>query len=130
MKNLALRMVLARIFILMLPVAAFGQQTAMEANVQNAGTYNDRGRAKQMKGDLDGAMADYNQAIKLSPNYALAYNNRGNVRKKKGDLNGAMADFNRPRLIVRSRCCAHRKEVLQRSEQEGAESTFVRVDLS
>jgi hypothetical protein len=33
--------------------------------VQNAISYDDRGIAKQKKGDLDGAMADFTQAIKL-----------------------------------------------------------------
>jgi tetratricopeptide (TPR) repeat protein len=65
-----------------------------EANAENAGTYNARGFAKQKKGDLDGAMADYNQAIKLDPKFAGAYNNRGNIKLKKNDLNGAMADYN------------------------------------
>ena len=65
-----------------------------EANAENAGTYNARGFAKQKKGDLDGAMADYNQAIKLNPKFAGAYNNRGNIRLGRGDLNGAMADYN------------------------------------
>ncbi len=64
------------------------------ANVQNAATYNDRGLAKHRKGDLDGAMADYNHAIELDPQYAIAYNNRGNIKLAKGDLNGAMADYN------------------------------------
>ena len=70
MKNATPRMVLACILILMLPVVAFGKQAAKghfnpEANVQNAVTYDSRGLAKEKKGDLDGAMADYNQAIKL-----------------------------------------------------------------
>jgi tetratricopeptide (TPR) repeat protein len=63
-------------------------------DTQNAVTYFDRGLAKQKKGDLDGAMADYNQAIKLNPNDAAAYNARGVLRKKKSDLDGAMADYN------------------------------------
>jgi tetratricopeptide (TPR) repeat protein len=93
-------MVLACILILMPSVAAFGQQTAKgqfnsEANVQNAITYNDLGLAKEKKGDLDGAMADYNQAIQLNPKYSAAYDNRGNVKRKKGDVNPANADFNR-----------------------------------
>ena len=95
MKDLAQRTVLACIVILMPTVATFGQQTSnQEANIQNAATYGSRGTAKERKGDLDGAMADYNQAIKLNPKNASAYNNRGNAKTKKGDLNGAMADYN------------------------------------
>ena len=45
--------------------------------------------------DLDGAIADFNQAIRLDPNYALAYRNRGNAKRKKGDVDGAIADYNR-----------------------------------
>jgi tetratricopeptide (TPR) repeat protein len=65
-----------------------------EANLQNAGTYNARGFARQKKGDVDGAMADCNQAIKLDPKFAGAYNNRGNIKLRKSDLNGAMSDYN------------------------------------
>jgi tetratricopeptide (TPR) repeat protein len=56
---------------------AFGHQTAnQEANVENAGAYVERGIANQNKGDLDGAMADQNQAIQLNPINAIAYTNR------------------------------------------------------
>ena len=44
--------------------------------------------------DLDGALADYSQAIQIKPKYAAAYRNTGNAKRKKGDLNGANADFN------------------------------------
>ena len=56
---------------------AFGHQTVnQEANLENAGTYVERGIAKQKKRDLDGAMADQNQAIQLNPINAIAYTDR------------------------------------------------------
>ena len=39
-------------------------------------------------------MADFNEAIRLNPMYALAFNNRGHIYKKKGDFDRAMADYN------------------------------------
>ena len=41
----------------------------------------------------DQAIADYTQAIRLNPNYALAYYNRGNVYYRKGDYDRAIADY-------------------------------------
>ena len=56
--------------------------------------YNNRGIARNDKGDLDGAIADFNKAISINPNISEVYNNRGNARNDKGDLDGAIADFN------------------------------------
>ena len=49
---------------------------------------------KGESGDYQGAIADYNQAIKIKPDYALAYNNRGNAKYNLGDKQGAIADYN------------------------------------
>ena len=51
--------------------------------------------AKRKKGDLDGAINDYNHTIELDPKYAIAYANRGNARDEKGNLDGAIADYTR-----------------------------------
>jgi tetratricopeptide (TPR) repeat protein len=62
---------------------------------QTATEFNDRGVAKWRKGDLDGAIADYNRAVELDPKYAAAYYNRGVAKWQKGDLDGAFGDCNR-----------------------------------
>jgi len=67
--------------------------TASAGAQKNATVFNQQGIAKQNKGDWDAAMADYNEAIRLDPNYSAAYDNRGNVKRQKGDLNGATADI-------------------------------------
>jgi lipoprotein NlpI len=41
------------------------------------------------------AIADYDQAIKIDPNYALVYWNRGNAYAARGDIDGAIADYDR-----------------------------------
>jgi tetratricopeptide (TPR) repeat protein len=41
------------------------------------------------------ALADFDRAISLKPNYSLAYNNRGGIRYRRGDLPSALADFDR-----------------------------------
>src|SRR6266511_3140682 len=45
------------------------------------------------KGTLDRAIADYDQAIRLKPDVALAYFNRGNAHKNAGNKQSAIADF-------------------------------------
>jgi tetratricopeptide (TPR) repeat protein len=56
--------------------------------------FNNRGIARQAKGDLEGALQDYNTAILLKPDDALAYYNRGIARQAKGDLEGELHDYN------------------------------------
>ena len=66
----------------------FGIPTGMDARA-----YYDRGCAKKMARDLDGAIADCTEAIRLDPKDATAYNNRGFAKYEKGDLDGAIADY-------------------------------------
>jgi tetratricopeptide (TPR) repeat protein len=53
-----------------------------------------QGVDKQNKGDNQGAIIAYNEAIRLNPNLAEAYNNRGIVRDELGDKPGAIDDYN------------------------------------
>src|SRR5471032_1503416 len=50
-----------------------------------------RGLAYKHKGQLDRALEDYDEAIRLNPNYSTAYSNRGIAYKKKGMLDQAKA---------------------------------------
>jgi tetratricopeptide (TPR) repeat protein len=43
--------------------------------------------------DFKGAIADYDQAIRLNPKLAVAYNGRGNARYELRDMQGAIADL-------------------------------------
>jgi tetratricopeptide (TPR) repeat protein len=45
------------------------------------------------KGDLDRAIADYDEAIRLDPKDAMAYYNRGLAFKAKSDLARAIANY-------------------------------------
>ncbi len=52
-----------------------------------------QGLAKFNKGDYEGAIKDYDEAIRLQPDYADAYYNRGNAKRALGDNQGAIQDY-------------------------------------
>jgi tetratricopeptide (TPR) repeat protein len=54
--------------------------------------YSNRGVEYGKRGDLERAIADFDQAIKLNPKDSSLYNNRGLAWKAKGDLDRAIAD--------------------------------------
>ena len=51
--------------------------------------------AKFYKQDIQGAIDDFSQAIKLNPNNIMLYLNRGYVKQFVCDYGGAMADYNK-----------------------------------
>ena len=59
----------------------------------SAETYLTWGNTKSDLGDYKGAIADYDSAIRLKPDYAGAYNNRGNAKQELGQHFAAIADF-------------------------------------
>jgi tetratricopeptide (TPR) repeat protein len=75
---------------------------ALSVDPKLAEAYLNRGKAKRARGDLDGAIADYEIACELLPQLAVnnrditeAYLNRGYARSNRLDLDGALSDFDR-----------------------------------
>ena len=64
----------------------------IERDTKDAVAYYNRASAYQTKGEADRAIADYDQAITLKPDYAAAYENRARVFAIKGDYTRAVAD--------------------------------------
>jgi Flp pilus assembly protein TadD len=55
--------------------------------------YNHRGIRRAGEGDLAGALADFDTAIRLAPPTAVLHQTRGSIRMRAGDLDGARQDF-------------------------------------
>ncbi|BBC23399.1 CHAT domain-containing tetratricopeptide repeat protein [Pseudanabaena sp. ABRG5-3] len=60
----------------------------------SANEYFNRALEKSKKGDKNGAITDYNEAIRLNPNNSITYYNRGVAKYDLGDKNGAITDYN------------------------------------
>jgi Tfp pilus assembly protein PilF len=57
------------------------------------------GDAARNQGNYDQAIDDYNEAIRVEPNYPVIYNSRGLAYYKKGDYDRAIADYTRALTI-------------------------------
>ena len=110
-----------------------GTATTDSASPLGSDPYFSRGHAKELKGDIDGAVADHTQVIANNPappsrlggdrrradrnlSVAGAYSRRGDIRKVRGDLNGAIADYQHKYQIT------HYPDDKQKLEQARAEA--------
>jgi len=62
---------------------------------KDARSFRARGTVKAQKGDLAGAIRDFDRAIALNKNDADAYGRRGHARMDQKDYRGALEDLNR-----------------------------------
>jgi tetratricopeptide (TPR) repeat protein len=76
-----------------LQMAGADAAPAVEEKELTSQQWFERGTARRNKGDLDGAIKDYSEAIRLKPNAAAAFLGRGLARSIKGDSNGAITDY-------------------------------------
>ena len=67
----------------------------IEAKLNDAGAYLNRGVAYMQKRQFDQAISDFNKALEINPSYAEAYDNRGGAYVAKGQYDLAILDFNK-----------------------------------
>ncbi|MEG4272554.1 MULTISPECIES: tetratricopeptide repeat protein [unclassified Microcoleus] len=65
----------------------------------SAEDFDELGINKVKERDFEGAIENFDRAIKLKPNYANAYNNRANVRHELADDAGAIEDYTNAILL-------------------------------
>ncbi|MGA2598803.1 MAG: tetratricopeptide repeat protein, partial [Bryobacteraceae bacterium] len=56
--------------------------------------FSNRGLVRRANGDLEGALQDYDAAIRIKPSNGQAFYNRSLARREKGYVKGAQDDYN------------------------------------
>jgi tetratricopeptide (TPR) repeat protein len=82
---------------------------------------------KSKTGDLKGAIENYDQALRLNPNYGAAYTNRGQDRGDLGDKEGAIKDLTQAIRLNPSQVKSYGMRGLfrfQLGDREGAYADF------
>ena len=79
---------------------------------QSAASYYSDGEAKFSSGDYVGAIADYDAAIRLSPDYVDAYISRGIAKYFLGDYFAAIVDYNAAVRLNPNEAGAYQKRAL------------------
>ena len=64
-------------------------------NERRANVLTDRGVVRERVGRIADAVADFNQAIKLFPEFPVVYNNRGSLLVRIGAYDEALKDLDR-----------------------------------
>lgn len=68
--------------------------STVSTDQMTAKEFYDRGLEKANKEDYKGAIEDYNEALRLSPNYVIVYYSRGYARNQLEDYKEAIEDLN------------------------------------
>jgi tetratricopeptide (TPR) repeat protein len=102
----------------------------IDANPSDASNYVNRAAVWTVLGDLDRALLDDTEAVRIDRDNALAYHNRGYTWAKKKDLDRALADFTRAILIDPQYARAYNKRGfvwLERASYDRAVADFTRA---
>jgi tetratricopeptide (TPR) repeat protein len=112
---------------------AFAETSAGGSENPAAQKHFDSGTAKNDAKDYAGAIAEFNQAIAIDPNYGKAFGNRASARFNAGDYNGAIHDLdvalrfypNMPALVsLRERARNAIDETSQSQQQAASQRAY------
>lgn len=81
--------------------------TKNEGNKNNYLVYYHWGDAYQYQGNLQGAIAQYNEALKIEPDFTRGYLRRGEVHDVMGNFDAALADYDRVLQAEPTNAMAH-----------------------
>jgi len=90
------------------------QDAPTQAELSAEGYFNRAYNKFKNRGDIDGAIADYTESIRLNPKESSAYFNRAFAREAKGDLDGAIADYTEAILLNPSDATAYNNRGISR----------------
>jgi tetratricopeptide (TPR) repeat protein len=103
-------------------------RVAVALRPQGAWAHNRLGNALADKGDVDGAIAEYQEAIRISKDFPHAHYNLGLTLRNKGDVDGAIAEFKE--AIRSNKNFAHfalGEALLDKGDMDGAIAEFKEV---
>jgi serine/threonine protein kinase/tetratricopeptide (TPR) repeat protein len=109
-------------------------QAAVAAHPENVGARNNLGNALQDRGDLDGAIACYEEALRLDPAFARGHFNIAIVLRDKGQLDAAIAACRKSLDLPSAYAPAHSQLgylLMRKGDHEGAKAAFnaaIRLD--
>jgi tetratricopeptide (TPR) repeat protein len=81
------------------PQVSFGNLFTALFPQRSAEDFLSQGARKYNRGNYRGAIGDYDQAIKLKPDYANTYHNRGLARSALDDKQGAITDYDQSIML-------------------------------
>lgn len=81
-------------------LSMFDMNKCIEMEPNNSYRYSCRAFLKTKMGDTNGAIADYEIAVRLDPEDAIAYNNLGLVQESKGFMKQAQKSFDESNRII------------------------------
>src|SRR5881394_1013040 len=110
--------------------AAKSPSPAAMASDASDGDLVNRGIEKAKKGDLDGAIADFDRAAELNPKDDAPYYNRAQARQLKNDKAGAIADYTKAIELGSTNPAAYNNRGNARAEnkdRDGAIADYTRA---